>query len=65
MVADLSECQFDANFFPFDTNEKNDLYGLWQQHKQLKTMEFNEAWSDIYNDEGYRHIFQPAPTQKN
>ena len=50
-------------FFSFDPNEKNEFYGLWQQQKQLKTMEMNEAWSDIYNEERYRHIFQPAPTQ--
>ena len=42
MVTDLSERHFDTNFFPFDKNERNDLYGLWQQHKQLKTMEFNK-----------------------
>ena len=55
MVTDLSERHFDTNFFPFDKNERNKLYGIWQQHKQLKTMEFSETWSDIYNDEGYRH----------
>ena len=43
MVTDLSERHFDTNFFPFDKNERNDLYGIWQQHKQLKTMEFNET----------------------
>ena len=26
-----------------DTNEKSDFYELWQQHRQLKTMEMNEA----------------------
>ena len=27
----------------FGTNEKSDLYELWQQHKQLKTMEISQA----------------------
>ena len=36
MVTDLSELHFVTFFFSFDTNERNDLYGLWQQHKQLK-----------------------------
>ena len=42
---------------------KNDFYELWQQHKQLKTMEMSEAWPDIYN-EGFIHQFQPEPTHK-
>ena len=50
-------------FFSFDTNKRNDLYGLWQQHKQLKTVETNKAWSDIYNVEVYRHILQLVPNQ--
>ena len=29
--------------FLFGANEKTDFYELWQQHKQLKTMEMNEA----------------------
>ena len=44
-------------------NEKNYFYELWQQHKQLKTMEMSEALPDIY-DEGYIHQFQPEPTPK-
>ena len=28
---------------PFGTNEKSDFYELWQQHKQLKTMEISVA----------------------
>ena len=32
--------------------KKKDFYELWQQHKQLKTMEMSEAWPDTY-DEGY------------
>ena len=31
------------------TKEKRYFYGLQQQHKQLKIMEMNEAWPDIYN----------------
>ena len=42
---------------------KSDLYGLWQQHKHLKTMETREAWPDTF-DEGYIHQFQPEPTHK-
>ena len=41
--------------------KKRYLYELWQQHKQLKAMEVNEAWSDTYN-EGYIHQFQPTTT---
>ena len=29
--------------YPFGTNEKSDFYELWQQQKQLKTMEMSEA----------------------
>ena len=39
------------------------FYKLWQQHKQLKTMEISEVWPDTY-DEGYIHQFQPEPTHK-
>ena len=42
---------------------KSDFYELWQQHKQLKTMEMSEAWPDIYN-EGYIQEFQPETTHK-
>ena len=42
--------------FCFGTNKRRDFYKLWQQHKQLKTMEKNEVWSDIY-DEGYIYIY--------
>ena len=45
------------------TNERSCFYELWQQHKQLKTMEMNEGWPDTY-DEGYIRQFQPAPTHK-
>ena len=27
-------------------NEKNDFYGLWQEHNQLKTMEMSKALND-------------------
>ena len=49
--------------FLFGTNEKSDFYELWQQQKQLKTMDMNEAWPDIFY-EGYTHQFQPKPTNK-
>ena len=42
---------------------RSDFYEIWQQHKQLKTMEMSEAWSDTY-DEEYTHQFQPEPTHK-
>ena len=48
--------------YPFGTNE-SDFYELWQQHKQLKTMQMSEAWPDI-SFEGYIHEFQPNPTHK-
>ena len=41
--------------------QKNDFYEPWQQHKQLKTMEMNEA--DIFYVV-YIHQFQPEPTHK-
>ena len=47
----------------FRYKQKSDFYELWQQHKQLKTMEMNEAWPDIFY-EGYIHQFQPKPTHK-
>ena len=30
-------------YFLFGTSEKRDFNELWQQHKQLKTVEMNEA----------------------
>ena len=33
--------------------EKTNFYELWQQQKQLKTMEMHEAWPDIYNEQGF------------
>ena len=36
---------------------------VWQQHKQLKTMEISEAWRDNYDEESI-HQFQPEPTHK-
>ena len=35
----------------------SDFYEPWQQHKQLKTIEINKAWCDIY-DEGYIRQFE-------
>ena len=49
--------------YPFGTNKKSDLYELWQQHKQLKTMEMSETWPDIFY-ERYIHQFQSEPTHK-
>ena len=33
----------ESEIYLFATNENSDFYGLWQQHKKLKTMEMNEA----------------------
>ena len=49
--------------YPFGANEKNDLYELEQQHKQLKSMEMCETSPDTF-DEVYIHQLQPEPTQK-
>ena len=64
-ITSQSELYFRFRRFicPFGTNEESDFYELWQQHKQLKTMEMNEAWPDIFY-EGYIHQFQPEPTHK-
>ena len=43
--------------YSVNTNKKRDFYELWQQHKQLKTLEMKDAWYDTY-DEGYIHQFQ-------
>ena len=39
------------------TNKRSNFYELWQQHKQLKTMEMSQASPDTYN-EGYIYIHQ-------
>ena len=41
MITNLSELYFRSR--RFGTNEKSDFYELWQQHKQLKTIEMREA----------------------
>ena len=48
----------------FEYKQKSDLYELWQQHKQLKTIEMSETWPDTF-DEGYIHQFQPEPTHES
>ena len=54
----------ESEIYPFATNENNDFYGLWQQHKKLKTMEMMDvAWPDIFYT-GYINQFQPKPTHK-
>ena len=47
----------------FCANKKSDFCELWQQHKQLKTMEISEAQTD-YLYEGYIHQFQLESTHK-
>ena len=49
--------------YPFGTIKKSNLYELWQQHKQLQTMEMSKAWPDTF-DEEYKHQFQPEHTHK-
>ena len=43
--------------------KKSDFYKIWQQHKQLKTIEMSETWPDIFYEE-YIHQFQHEPTYK-
>ena len=43
MITSMSELYFRIKIFPFGTNKKSDFYELWQQQKQRKTMEMNEA----------------------
>ena len=33
----------DSKIYSVDTNEESHSYELWQQHKQLKTMEMSEV----------------------
>ena len=40
----------------FGTKEKSNLYELWQPQKQLKTLDMNEVWVDIFY-EGYIYIY--------
>ena len=47
----------------FWNKQKIDFYELWQQHKQLKTMEMSKAWSGIFY-EGHIHQFQSETTHK-
>ena len=44
-------------------SKKNDFYEPWQQHKQLKTMEISEAWSETDN-EGHIHHSNLNPLTK-
>ena len=37
-------------------NKRGDFYKLWQQRKQLKTMEMNEAWPDTYVEVYIKHF---------
>ena len=45
------------------SRKKIDIYELWQQHKQMKTMKMSETWPDTFY-EGYIHQFQPEPIHK-
>ena len=39
--------------------KKSYFYELWQQHKQLETMEMSETWRDSFDE---RYIAKPIPT---
>ena len=43
MITSLSKLYLRIRRFSLGTIKKSDFYELWQQHKQLKTMEMNEA----------------------
>ena len=47
----------------FTLDSQDLFYELWQQHKQLKTMEMSKVWLDTH-DEGYLHKFKPEPHHK-
>ena len=49
--------------YSVDINKESDFYGLSQQNKQLKTIDKNEAWPDIF-DQGHAHQSHPVPTHK-
>ena len=48
--------------FYVSSNKRKDFHELWEQRKQLKTMEMNEASPAIYD--GCINQFQPDPTDK-
>ena len=37
--------------------KKNNFFELWQQHKQLKTMEMSVAWPDTNQDEIHHKLY--------
>ena len=44
------------------TNQRRDFYQLWQQHKELKTVDMNKASPDTFNT--IEHLFDdPKPSQ--
>ena len=43
MITSLSKLYLRIRRFSLGTIKKSDFYELWQQHKQLKTMEMNQA----------------------
>ena len=53
----------DSEDLPCWYEQKSDFSEVWQEHKQLKTMEICEVWPDTY-DEECMHQFQPEPTCK-
>ena len=52
-----------SKLYSVDRNKKSGFYELWQEQKQLKTMEMNEAQPVTYG-EGYIHHFQIELTHK-
>ena len=63
-ITSLSELYFRIRrFILLVQTKKGDFCELWQQHKQLKTMEMRETWADIFY-EGYVPQVQPEPNHK-
>ena len=52
-----------TRFIRLVQTKKGDFYEIWQQRKQLKTMEMSQALPDIFY-EGYIDQFQPEPPHK-
>ena len=60
----ISQSELYLKICSVSPNKKRDFYKIWQQCKELKTMETrSEASPDNFND-GCIHRFQPEPTHK-
>ena len=63
MITILSQLNFLHSEDLFCWYKQKQIYELWQQHKQLETIEISQAWPDTYT-EGLIHQFQPEATHK-